>query len=112
MIEQTFIVPIYNCQVDVFVTENVEEVAIKANYNDDCTGYEGLTLSYPSNPSIYCMIFREKTIDAGVIAHECFHLTSKIMKACDVKYDIGNIEPYAYLHGYLVEKLTQITHKK
>lgn len=108
MTKGTFIVPIYNCQVDVFVTKNVEEVALKAGYNEDCVGYEGLTLSYPSNPSIYCVIFRKKTIDALVIAHECFHLTSKIMKACDIKYDVDNTEPYAYLHGYLVNELTKI----
>jgi len=108
MIKKTIIIPIYNCQVDVVVTDKVEEVAKQAGFNEECTGYEGLTLSYPSNPSIYCIILRKSAIDACVIAHECYHLTSKIMRACDVRYDAGNIEPFAYLHGYLVEELHKI----
>ena len=84
MKKKSIIIPIYNCEVDVFVAESVEEIAKKANYHEDCIGYEGLTLSYPSNPSIYCLILRKSTVDEGVIAHECFHLTSKIMEACDI----------------------------
>ena len=112
MIKETFIIPIYNCQVDVVVAEHVEEVAEEVGYHHDCTGYEGLTLSYPMNPSVYCLIFKELTVDEGVIGHEALHLTSKVMKACDIKYDIENVEPFAYLHGYIIKQLHQIIFKK
>jgi len=108
MIKETFIVPIYDCQVDVFVTKHVETVAEKVNYNEDCSGSEGLTLSYPLNPGIYCVIFKKRTLNPGVVAHEAYHLTAKIMQTCDIKYDIDNIEPFAYLNGYLVQELHKI----
>ena len=108
MIRDTFIIPIYNCQVDVVVAEHVEDIADEAGYHHDCDGFEGLTLSYPSNPSIYCVIFKELTVGAVVIAHEAYHLTAKVMTACDIKYDIDNIEPFAYLHGYIVGRLSDI----
>ena len=108
MIKESFIVPIYNCQVDCFVTDDVESVATEAGFNGGCIGYEGLALSYPSNPSIYCLIFKESTLDEGVIAHEGLHLTSKIMEACDVKYDPGNMEAFCYLHGYIIKEISKI----
>jgi len=107
-IKKSFIIPIYNCQVDVIMADDVEEIALQAGYKEECSGYDGLTLHYPSNPSIYCVIFRNKTIDAGVIAHEALHLTSKVMLACDIKYDSDNIEPFNYLHGYIVNKIHKL----
>jgi len=101
----SFIIPIYNCQVDFIITNEVEEVALEAGYKQDCSGCEGITLGYPSNPSIYCLILRNSTLDEGVIAHECFHLTSKVMEACDIKYDPDNIEPFNYLLEYIVNQI-------
>ena len=103
-----FIIPIYTVQIDVIVSRKLEKYAVMAGYKGDCAGYDGLTLSYPSNPSIYCMIFRSKTVDEGVIAHEVGHLVSKIFKACDIKYDPENMEPWCYLQGYITKALHKI----
>lgn len=108
MIKESLIVPIYNIQVAVIVSQKLEKYARLAGYKSDCSGYDGLTLSYPANPNIYCILFRTKTVDEGVIAHEVGHLVSKIFKACDIKYDPENMEPWCYLQGYITKELYKI----
>jgi len=104
----TLYIPIYNCQLDIVLTNKFKEAAEKAGFKESCDGWEGLTIHYPSCPSLFCVIFNKKTLDAEVIAHEALHVTSKIMRECDIKYDTENIEPFAYLHGYIVKELHKI----
>jgi len=40
-------------------------------------------------------------LDVKIIAHECWHATARILYYCDVRYDVNNPEPFAYLHGFV-----------
>ena len=40
-------------------------------------------------------------LDVKTIAHECWHATARILYFCDVRYDVNNPEPFAYLHGFV-----------
>lgn len=48
---------------------------------------------------------------SNIIAHESHHLVNFIMDHIGLKYDFTNDEPTAYLHGYVVEKITEVVNK-
>jgi hypothetical protein len=101
------IIPIYDCRVTIVVAEEFEEAVEEAGYRYDVAGLHGACLHYPDNPSNFVLIFREGSTQPGVIAHEAFHLTCKVMRAVDIEYSPDNHEAFAYLHGFIVDGVTQ-----
>lgn len=55
--------------------------------------------------------FPETTYAIGVLQHEIFHLTVKILTSSDILLSKETEEAYAYLNGYLTEKIYNILQK-
>ena len=102
------IIPLYDCMCTVVVTPNFEDAAIEAGYMYDVGDASGVCLHYPDSPSNFVVIFKDDSISPGNVAHEAYHLTAKIMYHVGVKYIYDNHEPFAYLHGFIVDGFTQI----
>lgn len=47
----------------------------------------------------------------GVIAHECSHAADYIFEYIDAKHDFDNPEPYAYLVGWICEKVYEFIYE-
>ena len=50
------------------------------------------------------LIFGEPS-DHGIIAHEVQHIVSNICRDCNMPRDTDNDEPFAYLSGWITEKI-------
>jgi hypothetical protein len=110
MIRKTLSIPIYDCKVNVVVTndqETFEQEVYDAGWKED-PGGDAVTLHYLSNPSVFAVIFKKDSLSPGNIAHEADHLTTKVMEARGLKYDPDNQEARAYLIGFIVDGLHQI----
>ena len=98
-------IPLYGGKLFIHVTKDMEntldEVGFKEELNCDacCLHDVGATSAR------YDLIFKKGAITHGVIAHECFHLTHRIMNGINKAYDITNDEPEAYLIHFLVDKV-------
>ena len=108
MIRKTLIIPIYDCHCDVVITEDFDEAVLEAGYQKPVIGSGGITLHYPDAPSNFVVIMHPTWTSPGNIAHEALHLAGKIMQCVDIKYDIDNDEPMAYLIGFIVDGIHQI----
>ena len=102
------IIPIYDAKVTVVITDEFEKEVLEAGYQKDVTGSGGITLHYPDAPSNFTIVMHTDCTSPGNIAHEAYHLCGKIMDCVDIKYDINNDEPMAYLIGFIVDGLHQI----
>ena len=111
-IKKTLRIPIYDCKVDVVVTDNFEEACEEAGYEYKGLAHSAAVLRYPDNPGSYTVIFHEDTISPGNIAHEGLHLMHDIMEYVDIGADTNNDEAQAYLIGFIVDGLHQIIHGK
>ena len=100
-------IPIYDIEVTLVVEQDFEAAAEEAGYHYDVGDANGLCLHYPDAPSQFCLIFREGCTSPGGIAHEAYHLTTKIMKHAGVHYSDENQEPHAYLIGFIVDLIHQ-----
>ena len=98
-------VPIYDVDLVVVVTDDIP-AAYKREFGvqiDDlhaaCLGYSGRKFG---------LFFEPKFKRRGIIAHEIFHLTHRILEKCTCNFDAGHHEPGAYLCEYLTEKVHAI----
>jgi len=108
MIRKTLTIPIYDCTADVVITDNFEEAAIEAGYDGVVDGHDAGVFRYPDRPSSYTVIFHEKSISAGNIAHEALHLMHDIMEYVGMGPELNDDESQAYLIGFIVDGIHQI----
>jgi hypothetical protein len=102
---KSFKIPIYFGVVTVVQTSNKED--IKKRFKIDC--YDNNPCVYSRGSHYFTVIFPESNqIDINAISHECTHLANFRMNKIGYKFDYENDEPYAYLLGYLVEKVYSI----
>lgn len=69
-------------------------------FNDD---YNGMT--YMFEGGVTCINFKNFT--PGVLSHEAFHAVHFLMDAIDMPLSQDSSEAYAYLLGYIVNKVTE-----
>ena len=103
--KKRYIVPIYNTELWIVVTDNVKHERDKM---DKVLGsfsmsneYEGLC---SSNYSYFALFFEKRALQrkaVNLIAHETFHLTHRIIEWAGANFDEDNHEHGAILHGYL-----------
>lgn len=95
-------ISIYGGVLRIHVTENLEKTLKEIDYDgelecDACCVYN------TNGSRMYDLVFIKGRVLHGLIAHECFHLTHRIMKHVNKTYDIDNDEPEAYLIQYLTD---------
>ena len=97
-----FHVPIYDLDVKVILADNIQpeyKREFKLDLNDlhaACLGYEGRK---------YVLFFEPKYVKKGIVAHEIFHLTHRILEKCSANFDPCHHECGAYLCEYLTDKI-------
>ena len=76
----------------------------------ECNAATTMIFTYDDGPQEYVIDFNSKMkkgnpFDTGTIAHEALHVTFEICERLGIRYDIENQEAFAYLHGYIVQKI-------
>ena len=65
--------------------------------------FDGLCSSNFSNFALFFDKKRLEKVGLSLIAHECFHLTHRILEWIGANFDEDNHEHGAILHGYLMD---------
>lgn len=104
-------IPIYDIEVQLQVTKDFDSACEDAGFIGDPSGGGGIVLHYPDHPRVYTVIFAKCCLSPGIIAHEAWHLTRKIMFYLDLEDYEGNQETGAYLHGFIVDLIHQAIKK-
>ncbi len=101
------VIPIYNAKLWLVVCDNVKDERVKLNRvlgTFDLIGeFDGLC---SSNFNCFALFFEKKRLEKGalnLVAHECFHLTHRIIEWAGANFDEDNHEHGAILHGYLTD---------
>ena len=106
-IRGTFKVPIYNCQVNIIVSDNlkliINNLFRKHNYHND--GQEVGALCY--NPSdaefgVYYLLFDKSELCLNFMNHEKSHLIEYILEDRGIK---AKDEVRSFLDGFLSDKI-------
>ena len=108
--KKTLTIPIYDITVQLQVTKNFAKAVEMAGWSGDAGG-GAIVLHYPDSPRVYTVIFQKGLASPGIIAHEAYHLTRKIMFYLDLKDDFTNQETGAYLMGFIVDLIHQAIKK-
>lgn len=96
-----FKTPIYDVPVVVHHTSDKDSIAEKYGVTFDDSDI-GACIS--SEYEIVLVFFEDKP-GLSVLAHEVFHATSRILRMRGVMLDDSSEEAYAYLHGFLFDKV-------
>lgn len=100
-------VPLYRQTLEAVVTDDfnkaIEELKINNYTNFNLDDHEAFVAN--QNDKIY--LFIRKDACAGIIAHEAVHICNYIFQSANIKLDIDNDEPYAYLMMWVVEEVNE-----
>jgi|694.fasta_scaffold00087_73 hypothetical protein len=109
IVQKKIKVGVYDASVVFMITDSMEEVAIKTYRKtkelwsiedaDGCVFYTN---------SLYHLVLLQEQISHNLIAHEVFHLSTRI---CEDRY-IEDEETKAWLTGHLTENLYKFLDKK
>jgi len=97
-------VPIYLGELILIQTEKIENLEGKYGLTD-LKNIDAFCYDYPykDGSSRYILAFEYNTTPK-IIAHEAFHLVSYICRDRQMRIDLFNDEPQAYLIGWIVEQ--------
>ena len=104
-------IPVYDIKIQLQVTKRFLEAVSEAGWDGPVCGGGAVVLHYPDSPGIYSVIFQKGCTSPGIIAHEAYHLTRKIMYYLDLEDSITNQETGAYLNGFIVDLIYQAINK-
>lgn len=118
VLKECFEVPIYDAKVWLIVTDSITRERKKWEREfgpwNETSEYNGLC-SY-NGRRVGIFIDREHTDEIGLIAHEVFHATHRILDWVGVEFSVNNHEPFAYMNEYLmrliVPKLAKIRRQR
>lgn len=95
-------IPLYGGSFIIHLTENFEKTLVDVGYGGDLECDAAIIYDSSRN---FDIIFKVDRIQHGLIAHESFHLTMRIMKHINKPYDVCNDEPEAYLIQFITSEI-------
>lgn len=100
-------IPLYNGNLYVIDTKDVVE-AVKDTQDDDyeVTSSESCLISKRSGD--FYLYIDLQYCSIGLLAHELFHATHRILEYFGVEFNRDNHEPFAYLMEYLVNECIKL----
>lgn len=101
-----FKVPIYKATVTLFKDATLDGVCDWYGLEPQ-PGFDGGVFHIEEGGIIEYALVLEDNYTAGILAHECLHLTNHILRDCGVYPDFQNDEPQCYLHGWIVDQVTE-----
>lgn len=114
MNEHIIKIPIYDATLCIVDSKNVSKalIEIKGNASDDDSSYSSyLFYDHENTPANWWLCIDFKDLDMGVLVHELFHATHRILEYFDVKFTSENHEPFAYLMEYLFNECINLKNK-
>ena len=100
-------IPIYNCNLYVIDTDDISNsVANTQIFDYDVTCSESCLISKESGD--FYLYIDLKVCTIGLLAHELFHATHRILEYFGVQFTRDNHEPFAYLMEYLVNECVKL----
>jgi len=97
-------IPIYGGYLAIHITKDIDKTLRVVDYDGDLVGDAYMVFNLDGTKA-YDLIFKHDKIDHGLIAHECFHLTHRIMHDINKTFDFNNDEPEAYLMQFLINSI-------
>lgn len=102
---------LYRPQVAVFKTEEqakrlLDHLGHDHGCLDGALGITGVENNEEVGRFVWCYI--PDSADISTIAHEAVHIAHRIMDMVGWQHDTANDEPFAYMVGYIAEKLHKI----
>jgi hypothetical protein len=107
-------IPIYNGTLHVFDCKNSKE-ALKEIYGEDYDESDDgglsacVTWDHDKNPANWWLCI--DLDDSGILVHELFHATHRILEYFKIKFTPKNHEPFAYLMEYLFNECIKLKNK-
>jgi hypothetical protein len=100
-------IPLYNGNLYLIDTEDVV-TAVETTQDDDydITSTESCLISKRSGD--FYLYIDLKDCSMGLLAHELFHATHRILEYFGVEFNKDNHEPFAYLIEYLVNECIKL----
>ena len=111
-IKHKLIVPIYEAEVWVIVSDNIAKE--RENFNDLFGPFDGErfdAICTYSGGQTFALFFTPRALTYRVIAHEVFHLTHRILDWVGANFDSKHHETAALLHDYLFHNVCKIVKK-
>jgi len=109
IIQKKIKVGVYDANVVFMVTDSMEEVAIKTfRKTKEIWSIEDADGCVFYTTGLYYLVLLQEQISHNLIAHEIFHLSTRI---CEDRY-IEDEETKAWLTGYLTENIYKFLDKK
>ena len=88
----------YSSEINDWLRSEGVEVDSEATY-DACCIKEGRTAQ---------IVVAQDKLTAGILGHECFHAVTHLIDSIGMYLDDSSEEAYAYLYGYLFQKIFDI----
>lgn len=104
MVKKKFKIPLYFQNLTIIQTDDFVEVGKQYNLDRDADEYEAVVFDIGST---IVSIFSLK-VTPSIIAHEAVHICNCIFLNTNAKLDLNNDEPYAYLMGWIVDKIHSV----
>lgn len=109
-----FEVPIYNCRVNIIVSDNlkiiINNLFRKHNYNNDEQEVGALCYNPgDAEDGVYYLLFDKSELSLNFINHEKSHLIEYILKDRGIK---AKDEVRSYLDGFLSDKIHSFFKKR
>lgn len=104
MIKKEIRIPIYHGYLIIILTEDFKDVNEEYNTTFDKTFQAGVFDVITEDGHIKYVVAFDKTTTGMTIAHECVHLVNKMFIDRNIKLDLLNDEPQAYLMGWLFKQ--------
>lgn len=107
-------IPIYKAVINVAVDKTCADAIGLGELMEEYFGHfkaesENWFGAYLNNPeaNLYCIVLA-KDVTINTISHECFHAVMHIMKEKGIVYSAKSEECFAYVLGWLVEKVLDV----
>ena len=110
MTDKTITIPIYDARLRVAVCptyELFEQTVHDTGYSGELGGAGMIALRHEETP-LFHIIMNKDDISPGNVAHECLHVTNKMMHHLGISHHWDDDEAMCYLHGWIVDAVFQI----
>jgi hypothetical protein len=104
MKSKTIDIPIYNCDLTIIFTKDLNTVVKKYKLEGNWGEFGALTFEDKSKFRSYVVAFTDAN-HLSNIAHEIVHIKNYIFLGINAKVDLHNDEPEAYLTGWLFDQI-------
>lgn len=105
------VIPLYETTIHMFVVNSMQDMQTYINKIDkdgvDVLGNDGCVFQLMESNYDWCIVLVKDKISHNLIAHETFHLTSKILNTLSV----NNEEAGAWLMGHLIDYIYSLFNK-